>query len=334
MSVEQPFLYPFVDACVEARPHADHANARWRGVTALGVAAVRPGHSFEEASEALMAWHQVVRACPGLLVADLPEDIRRAHAANRQALILRAQDGTWISNKLHRVEAFYRLGLRMMAPACDADNMIAGGSLDRDDLGLTRFGTLFVKEADRLGLLLDGSRGSERAGLDLAANSANPIVYSHANCRALVDDPRNITDEQIRSCVGRGGVIGVTVWSPLLRHDAAQATLADLCDHVDHIAQLTGRCDGIGIGSNTPSRSPDDIRGDLHGREGFDVHGEAGTFADELAQRGYRMADIEGIFGANLLRVFSRVWKSVNPATGTGAGDGGPESDLPQPRRA
>ncbi|MBI4082106.1 MAG: membrane dipeptidase [Candidatus Lambdaproteobacteria bacterium] len=340
--VEQPFPYLFVDGCIQSWPDADYANAHKHLVSAYGVTAFRPYHTFEEASAALMEWHLVARSHPNLVVATLAEHIGAARAAQQAAMFLCAQGGTWVSNKLYRVETFYRLGLRVMLPAYNADNTICGGCLDSANLGLTRFGRLFVKEADRLGLLLDGSHVSERGSLDLTETSANPLVYSHSDCKALVDHPRNITDEQIKACIARGGVVCVAPFGPFLLRSGrtTRPTVADLCDHVDHIAQLVGNCRGIGVGTDmslgtydsrhsnpwgTPAyKDADsfyglhisrDTRSPLRACDGFDTFSEAGNFAAELERRGYAAPDLRSIFGENLLRVFAQVWKPV-PANG------------------
>ncbi len=340
--IEQASPYLFVDGCIQAWPDADYANAHKHLVTAYGVTAFRPYHNFEEATEGLMEWHLVARNHPNLTVATLPEHIRTAHQGGSAAFILCAQGGLWVSNKLYRLETFYRLGLRIMLPAYNADNTICGGCLDSANLGLTRFGELFVEEADRLGLLLDGSHVSERACLEMTDRSANPIVYTHANCRALVDNPRNLTDEQIKACIARSGVVCVTPFAPLLLQEGktTRPTVADLCDQVDYMTQLTGTCDGIGVGTDMSLGTYNSIHasrwgnpaykdaGSVYGThissdplsplrtcEGFDTFSEAGNFAAELAKRDYQQADVSKILGGNLLRVFDQVWKPVPEMT-------------------
>src|SRR5215207_3204176 len=136
----QPFLAPeempylFVDACMQAWPDADYANAHRHGVTALAVTAWRPHADLAGALEEGMFWHLVARKHPNTLIAYTAEDIRRARREQRVALIVAAQGGDFIERKLHRIEAFYRLGLRIMLPAYNAANSICGGCLDRDEI--------------------------------------------------------------------------------------------------------------------------------------------------------------------------------------------------------
>ena len=74
-----------------------------------------------------------------------------------------------------------------------------------------------------------------RQSLEMVAASAHPIVFSHANPKALVDNPRNVDDEQIRAVAERGGVIGTVNWGPLLFRDGmtARPTVENFLDHID-----------------------------------------------------------------------------------------------------
>src|SRR5215216_4986880 len=209
--LDEPLPYLFVDACMQAWRDADYANAHRHGVTAYGVTAILPRTSevdigrtadstLERAIDDVMFFHLVARLNPNMLVATTAGDIRRARADNRAAFVLSAQDGDWIGRQLHRIEALYLLGLRVMLPVYNASNQIGAGCLDRDDAGLTRFGALVVDECNRLGLLLDGCHVGRRTTLEMMERSTQPVVFTHANVDALCPGPRNVTDEQIRAC--------------------------------------------------------------------------------------------------------------------------------------
>src|SRR5436309_9135191 len=122
--------YVFIDSCMQAWPDADYANAHRHGVTAYAVTAWRPHASLDQALEEGMFWHLVARNYPNTLVALTAEDVRRAKREGKAAFILAAQGGDFVGNKLHRIEAFYRLGLRMMLPAYNRANAICDGCLE------------------------------------------------------------------------------------------------------------------------------------------------------------------------------------------------------------
>ncbi len=329
---ENPYLV--IDACMQGWPDADYANAHRHGVTVYGVTAFRPHATLAQALEDLMFWHLVARKHPNTLVVHTAEDIRRARREGRAAFLLAAQDGGFIGRQLHRVEAFYRLGLRMMIPAYNAVNAICGGCLDYD-VGLSRFGELVVDECNRLGLLLDGSHVGKRATLDIMARSGQPFVFSHSNARALMDSPRNVDDEQIRACIKTGGVIGLANFGPFTKPAGSKAwpTLDDFLKHVDHVAQLAGNSDHIGLGTDMslgtypdhhidPWGTPDypnpggdyfevvtgDVRSPMRALRDFNSYPQVLDFADRLLGRGYSERDVRKILGENFLRVFEQVW--------------------------
>ncbi len=336
-----PFLEPdhpyiFIDSCMQAWPDADYANAHRHGVTVYAATAWDPHVNAAEALDAGMFWHLIARKYPNTLVVEQVEDIHRAKREGKAALLLAAQGGDFIGDRLSRIEAFYRLGLRMMLPAYNRSNGICDGCLDRTDSGLTRFGELVVDECNRVGLLLDCTHIGHRASLEIIERSTVPVVFSHSNPKAVVDNPRNIDDEQIRACVERGGVIGLAPWGPLVLKagQTTQPTVDDFVDHIDYLAQLSGSTDHIGIGTDMslgtyPDHAHDpwgeaqwpdvadtygrlittDVRSPLRALDGFSNYAQITNLIDRLGGRGYSDEDIRKILGGNYLRVFEQVWK-------------------------
>ena len=60
-----------------------------------------------------------------------------------------------------------------------------------------------MEECNRVGILLDCTHVGRRSRLEMIERSTQPVVFSHSNPKALVDNPRNIDDEQIAACAGR-----------------------------------------------------------------------------------------------------------------------------------
>lgn len=339
--LEQDHPYIYVDTCIQAWPDGDYAVAHKHGCTAYGVTAMRPHHSFEDAVEDLMYWHLIARKYPNMMVATQVAHIRQAKAEGKSCFVLFSQDGEFMGGKLHRLEAFYRMGLRVMIPAYNRNNHICGGVLDVGDVGLSRFGKLVIKEANRLGVLLDGTHISRRATFEIMDLSTDPIIFSHCNPKTLNDNPRNIDDEQIKLCAEKGGVIGLVNWGPLCQKDGqtTRPTVEDFIDHIDYVANLLGSTNNIGIGSDMSLGSYPDhtydpwghpdypnvmarynqvvpiaFRSPLRFAEGFDSFSDIPNVIDRLSARGYKDSDIRGILGENMLRVFEQVWKPLTTA--------------------
>jgi membrane dipeptidase len=327
--------YLFVDGCMQAWPDADYANAHRHGVTAYAVTAWWPKVGFADAVRSLMYWHLVARQHERLSVATSVDEIRAAKASGSACFVIASQDGSCIEFDLSRVEAFQRLGVRMLIPAYNASNQLCGGCLDADDGGLTRFGVRVVEECDRVGVVLDCSHLGKRSSLDIVATSARPVVFSHSNVRSIVPHPRNIDDEQIRACTARGGVVGLAPFGPFTLRPGEESwpTLASFLDHVDHVCDLTGSRDHVSIGTDMslgtyPYHAPDpwgdaayppgspeynravtaDVRSPRRALADFNSFSHLPNLIAALGERGYDDDAIAALLGGNLLRVFGEVW--------------------------
>jgi membrane dipeptidase len=140
-----------------------------------------------------------------------------------------------------------------------------------------------------------------------------PVWASHNNCRALVDDTRQFTDEQLRELIARGGVIGAALdaWMMVpgwVRGKTtpmeAGVTLEHMLDHIDHVCQLAGNAQHAAIGTDLDGgfgreQSPSDL----------DTIADLARIPSMLAKRGYSQADIEGIMHGNWLRFLESAWQ-------------------------
>ena len=161
-------------------------------------------------------------------------------------------------------------------------------------------------------MILDITHISDQAFTEAMDIYGGPVLASHHNCRSLVPDQRQISDEQIRQLVARGGVIGVAFDAWMLHPgwvrdqttpQEAGVTLETVVRHIDHICQLTGNALHVGIGS--------DLDGGF-GREqapaDLDTIVDLQRLPDLLRKRGYDTAAIEGIMYSNWLRFFKEAW--------------------------
>ncbi|MDP1572377.1 MAG: membrane dipeptidase [Vicinamibacterales bacterium] len=334
IDADHPYL--FIDSCMQIWPDADFASAHRHGVAAYGVTAFMPHDDFATAVEHMMFWHLVARRHPHLYVVDTVEDVRRGKRDGRAGLLLFAQGGDFIGWKLHRIEAMQRLGLRVMIPAYNRTNHLCDGILDRTEGGLSRFGQAVVDECHRAGVVVDCTHLGARSSLEIIDRSPGPVIFSHSNPRALADNPRNISDAEIVACIGRGGVVGCVSWGPLVMRTGTThwPTLDEFLACIDHVAQLAGNADHIGIGTDMslgsyPPHETDpwgepayvsisedygrhvtpDIRSPRRAVDGFSDYPEIVNVANGLLARGYTDAQVHGILGENYLRVFEQVWR-------------------------
>lgn len=79
------------------------------------------------------------------------------------------------------------------------------------------------------------------------------------------------------------------------------ATVADVCDHIDHVVKLVG-IDYIGIGTDFDGGG---------GVNGCNEVSQMSNITAELRRRGYSREDLAKIWGGNFLRVFTRALEAA-----------------------
>ncbi len=208
------------------------------------------------------------------------------------------------------LERAYASGLRAMGPSHYGVGRYAMG---HDQVGgLRPGGADLIRKMDELGIILDVTHLSDDSFFEALDLYNGTVWASHSNCRSLVNDPRQFSDEQIRLLIERDAVLGAVfdAWMMIPGWDRGSSTpestgvkIAHIADHIDHICQLAGNTRHVGIGSDLDGgfgkeQSPSDLDtiADLQSIEGL------------LKGRGYSDADVSAIFHGNFLRVLRRAW--------------------------
>ena len=193
---------------------------------------------------------------------------------------------------------------------------------------------------NRLGMMVDISHTADKTFYDALEVSKAPIIASHSSCRAVSDNTRNMTDDMIRALAAKGGTIEINfdcaylsqrygndskplmaelrprmaearkIEDPIARNDAMEklgeemegklppATLADVVAQIDHAVEVGG-IDHVGIGT--------DFDGVGCVPKELSSYSKFPALTRALLEKGYTAAEIEKIYGGNLLRVMREV---------------------------
>jgi membrane dipeptidase len=213
---------------------------------------------------------------------------------------------------IKHLERAYRYGLRAVGPGHYGPGRYAQGTNATGGIG--KAGRELLKEMERLNIILDATHLCDDSFWEALGNFNGHVWASHNNVRAIVDHNRQFSDDMIRELVRRGAVIGgvMDAWMMVTGWERGKSTpqnmnctLDVLIDHMDHICQIAGNANHIGIGS--------DLDG-AFGKEQSPV--EIETIADLqripplLEKRGYTTVDIENIMHGNWLRFLKNAWKN------------------------
>lgn len=169
--------------------------------------------------------------------------VEEALSSERVPIFLGLEGGRLIQNSLKQLELFRRLGVRYLTLTHNRNTAWAGSATDSPK-GLASFGRDVIKTCEALGVLVDVSHSSDETFWDVMKVSSKPLIASHSGCRALLDHPRNLTDDQIQAIAGTGGVIHI----PFAQRFVG-AFKANILKHIDHVIQLVG-AEHVGVGSD------------------------------------------------------------------------------------
>jgi len=295
-------------------------------------------------------YEQAARHPDRMMMAFSTSDIERAHREHKLAALMGIEGGHSIENDIHLLRDYYRLGVRYMTLSWSNTNEWADSSGDIDDAkvqhhnGLTDFGKQIVLEMNRLGMMIDISHVADKTFWDTIAATKAPVIASHSSARALVDAPRNMTDDMLRAVAKNGGVVQVNFFSGFDDADFRKAMLAQEKDQAAAIKKYVDQRKAEGktvtyvdmnrVGREWMARIPRPplkslidhidhiakIAGVDHVGLGSDFDGVSGAtpqgidsaadlpkITQALLDRGYSASDIKKILGGNLLRVFREV---------------------------
>lgn len=290
------------------------------GVTAMNITLALRSDSFDTALEGMYNYYNLFRYYPErVMLIETADDIEKAHREHKLGVIFGFQSPTPVGTDFFRWSILKKLGLRICELAYNEPNDLA---MEPSNRGLTFFGQQAVREMNRQGILIDLSHVGERSSLEAIEASRLPCIFSHSNAAAVTPTTRrNLTDEQIKLCASKGGVIGLSGHAFLCHTtEGVQPTLEDYMDHIVYVAKLVGT-DHIGVGSDmfeyytkfywenktkllydSPWMFETVNNKDLHSVDQY-INITRGLVALDFSDE-----DIRKILGLNYLRVFRQVW--------------------------
>lgn len=301
---------------------------------AAGNAAARD-HALYRASEIR---EMVARHSDRFALALTADDPARILAARKRFVFMSMENGSPVAGDLSLMQAFYRLGVRMIGPVHFRNSDLADSATDTPEWGgLSPAGRSFVAEANRLGMVIDASHASDASLDQMIALSEAPLILSHSGCKDVFDHPRNVDDARLRALAAKGGVIQINAFSaymvPTPRIPEREAALKDLAKSLGVSGQdmTDGQRKGFTEGRKSidarwpvPRANIDDfmkhmlhalavigpdhvgVSGDFDGGGGIDGLNDVSDYPEitrRLLAAGYSPADINEIWSGNALRV-------------------------------
>ena len=222
---------------------------------------------------------------------DLQKFLTTRAATHAVAGFLGTEGAQPLEGRLENIDALYAAGFRMMAPTHFTDTAIAGAAAGMKKDGLTDLGRQWVRAMESHHMLIDLAHASPATLRDVTAMARRPLIVSHTGVKGTCNNPRNLSDDELRAVARTNGVIGIGLWDTASCGTDARATARAIHYAVDIVGP-----DHVALGS--------DFDGGV--TTPFDSSGWA-LLTDAMLKEGFSEPDIHKIMGENVVRVLLEV---------------------------
>lgn len=241
------------------------------------------------------------------LASRFPRDLRIIHnyneyqsavSSNRIGIILHLEGIDFLNKEPDLLGAFISLGIRSVAFTWRNKNRFGSGNNTKG--GLQELGRETIDYLHRNGVIFDLAHVNEQTFFEAAEVMDWPFIVSHTLCRGIVNNTRNISDQQIKLVAEKGGVIGL---APITAYLGGNR-LVDYVAHFVYIKKLVG-ADYIAFGTDFDGM----IDKEDEFIDGFEDVSKFPNLIEALDLAGFSEEDIEKICHTNVERVMSEVMK-------------------------
>ena len=226
-------------------------------------------------------------------IAYSPEEIEENRRTGLMSAILTLEGTAGINYQPDILEDLHAIGFRVSSLGWNEKNPLTGSHMTGG--GLTDQGREYVRECQRLGILVDVSHISDEGFWDILKMTGAPVIATHSNSRAVFGASRNLTDNMFRAICETGGVAGYNACKEFTGEDPDIDTI---CDHIFHFLELDPTGKHIALG------------GDLDGVDemprGFQGVQSWPVLAQRLLERGLTEDMVMDIFWNNGIGVMKR----------------------------
>jgi membrane dipeptidase len=291
---------------------------------------------------------QIARNRDTIEIARNAADIERIRKSGKIAAVLDIEGSFDLDGDPGVLREMYRLGLRSVQLSAHnwTSNYADSCCSPPKWHGLNDRGQAFVREMNRLGMVINVSHASDEAISQAIDVSTDPVIATHHGLRSVNDIPRNMPDWLLKKLAAKGGVIGFQIGSEFHSRKAfeyrAQHAGKAFWDTTDILARVTklsiGEIDQLVAPQfpMIPFAIPEPLHvtvdewvgvvdraiqlvGEDHVALGSDFDGgpplprgmrdvrDLPMITEAMLRRGYAEERIRKFLGGNLLRVFRQV---------------------------
>jgi len=281
-------------------------------------------------------------------IALTPDDVERIRAQGKRAIIIGYLNAYPLGTDIDAIDGLAKAGVRTFGFTHAGNTEFADSSRPQPGAGeqwggLSPLGRQAVAKLNRLGLIIDVSQLTSAAFHQTLELTKAPVIATHSGVKGIVDNPRNLSDQELDALKANGGVIDIVAFSAYVarlptdypnRVKAVRLKFGLAVDYThpnDGGAALPSearKAFNLALSELAPRGTVSDLVDSVDyavGRIGIDHVGLASDFnhgggvtgwaseaeaenvTRELVKRGYTKEQITKLWGGNFLRVFREV---------------------------
>jgi len=220
-------------------------------------------------------------------------DVRENYEKGLMSAILTIEGPAGFGFDPELLQDLYNVGFRITTLGWNEKNVLTGSH--KTGGGLTDLGREFVREAQRVGMIVDVSHISDEGFWDIMEITEKPVIASHSNSRFVCGNSRNLTDDMFKAICQTGGVAGFNQCAPFVGENC---DLDTACDHFLHFLELEPEGNHIALGGDLDGC--DELPAGFNGIESYPA------LAQKLLERGVDEKTLRKIFWENSLGVMDK----------------------------
>lgn len=219
--------------------------------------------------------------------ADLQRFLTTRRSNHAVAGFLGAEGAQPLEGDLKNLDDLYAAGFRMMAPTHFTDTAIGSSASGVSKGGLTELGRQWVRAMESHHMMIDLAHASPATVRNVTAMATRPLLVSHTGVKGTCNNPRNLSDDELRVVARTGGIIGIGYWqTATCGTDAAAVARA-----IKYATGIVG-VDHVALGSDF----------DGGAAMPFDTS-KLALVTDALLKQGFSEEEIRKIMGENVVRI-------------------------------
>lgn len=186
------------------------------------------------------------------------EDLARIFYHKKSGVILCCEGSSCLGGDLSNLDFLKESSVKIMTLTWNNSCEAGDGVAVENSRGITFFGKKLLKKLEEYNIIVDVSHASEKLFYDVCDLAEKPIIASHSNCKNICKNKRNLSNEQFKSIVTMGGIVGITFCKDFLSN-YDHVNYDDIFRNIEYFLSLSGE-NTLAIGSDFDgAKMPDNL---------------------------------------------------------------------------